>query len=467
MGSTTATTRGIERVGNTRLRREAGARGWASAREFAAGLDAEARRPGLGVVFDERTVRRWLSGHSRWPQRAHRLALERIFGLPCVVLGFVSPMCADTTAITGFARDFGGSDGADIVAVSPAAGGSDVERREFLTATGAVLGLLSLADAPAASAMPLAHTGTVRVGAGDVARVRTMTTALGDAAAELGGGVARTVAAQYLSGEASPLLDGTYTDATGRELHAAVGELAHLIAWMAQDEGAPGLAQRYFAHAHRLGTLGADRELASTALRGMAVQAIDAGHRATAVRLAEECVRHAQGLADPRAHAYYETTLAQAAALDQDRATATRCLASSQTRIETAPVHTSGTSWASHYSIGRWAHESGMVLARLGELDEARAYLRYALDVHGLDRRRSRAIVLADLGELHLRAGDPDTAIATWNEFVTCAGGVRSLKVDTAGQDMRARLHRLRTDRVPGADELEHRAHHTWTPDNA
>ncbi|MFI1585087.1 hypothetical protein [Embleya sp. NPDC020630] len=276
-------------------------------------------------MFDERTVRRWLSGHSRCPQRAHRLALERILGLSGAQLGFVSPMCADTTAFPGHAAEpanvFGVRDGADIVAVSPAAGGSDVERREFLAATGAVLGLLSLSDAPSASAAPLARTGTVRVGAGDVVRVRAMTTALGNAAAELGGGVARTAAARYLTDEASPLLDGTYTDTTGRELHAAVGELAHLIAWMAQDEGASGLAQRYFARAHRLGDLGADRELASTALRGMAVQAIDAGHRATAVRLAEECVRHAQPLADPRAHAYYETTLAQAAALDQDRAT--------------------------------------------------------------------------------------------------------------------------------------------------
>ncbi|GCE02192.1 hypothetical protein EHYA_09969 [Embleya hyalina] len=106
-----------------------------------------------------------------------------------------------------------------------------------------------------------------------------------------------------------------------------------------------------------------------------------------------------------------------------------------------------------------------MVLARLGELDEAQAHLRHALDVHGLDRRRTRAIVLAVLGELHLRRGDPDTAIATWNEFVTCATGVRSLKVDTTGQDMRARLHRLRTDGIPGADELEHRAHLAWASD--
>ncbi|MGG7572883.1 hypothetical protein [Streptomyces sirii] len=46
---------------------------------------------------------------------------------------------------------------------------------------------------------------------------------------------------------------------------------------------------------------------------------------------------------------------------------------------------------------GRWAHESGMIISRLGDLDAAEEHLHLALDIHGLDRRRTRAIVLADL----------------------------------------------------------------------
>jgi tetratricopeptide (TPR) repeat protein len=467
MGSTAS----IHRTPNACLRARARARGWATARDLAEHLDEQAQRLGMNVVFDERTVRRWLSGHSRWPQRVHRDALERIFGLATEELGFVAPHEPARPSVTG---TWGGVDipaapeGADIVAALAALGGADVERREFLTATGTVLGLLSVPGAPAeAGPTALAHTGTVRVGSAEVSAVRAMTTAFGDAAAELGGGHARTLAVRYLTDTAAPWLAGTYTDTVGRDLHAAVGELAHLIAWMAQDEGRTGPAQRYYAHAYRLAELGTDRELAATALRGMAVQAIDAGHRATAVRLAEECVDHAKGLTDPRAQAYYQATLAQAAALDQDRATATRLLASSQIQIERAPTTSAGASWAGHYSIGRWSHETGMILARLDELDEARTHLHHALDIHGLDRKRTRAIVLADLGEVHLRGGDTEGAIATWNEFVTCADGIRSLKVDTAAQDMRARLHHLRRHRVPGADDLEQRARTTWAPDLA
>ncbi|WP_267891428.1 tetratricopeptide repeat protein [Streptomyces sp. IGB124] len=101
-----------------------------------------------------------------------------------------------------------------------------------------------------------------------------------------------------------------------------------------------------------------------------------------------------------------------------------------------------GESWASHFSAGRWAHHSGMILARLGDLGGSREHLQHALDVHGLDRRRSRAIVLGDLGDVHLRQGDLDGALTTWSEFITCADGVQSVKVTDALTDMRVRLSR-------------------------
>jgi hypothetical protein len=57
-----------------------------------------------------------------------------------------------------------------------------------------------------------------------------------------------------------------------------------------------------------------------------------------------------------------------------------------------------------------------------------------------------------------------ERTVRRWLSGHSRADGVQSLKVDTAAQDMRARLHRLRRDGVPGADDLEQRAHTTWTP---
>jgi tetratricopeptide (TPR) repeat protein len=332
-----------------------------------------------------------------------------------------------------------------------------VDRRGFVAASSAyALAALGLPDPDAVlRRVRLKSGGKVQVGRGEVAAIRQMTKSLGDAAAELGGGHARHLAVRYLHDDVAPWLDGTWSEAVGRELFAATSQLVHLAGWMAQDEGNQDAAQQYYAHSFRLASEAGDAELAATALRGLAVQAIDLGFRPTAVRIAEECVDQAKTLDSPRALAYYQATLANAAALDGDRRTATAALSASQTAIERAS-DAPGESWASHYSIGRWAHESGMILAQLGDCTSAQDHLHHALDIHGLDRRRTRAIVLADLGTVRLRQDDIDGALASWNDFLDCADGIRSIKVQDAVNDMRARLYRLRD--VPGVEELDDRA---------
>lgn len=333
-----------------------------------------------------------------------------------------------------------------------------VDRRGFVAASSAyALAALGLPDPDGVTRRVRARSGgAVRVGRGEVAAVRQMTRSLGDAAAELGGGHARHLAVRYLNDDVAAWLDGTWSEDTGRELFAATAQLVHLAGWMAQDEGQQGLAQRYYAHSYRLASEAGEPELSATALRGLAVQAMDLGYRATAVRLAEECVHLSGRVDDPRAVAYYQATLAQAAALDGDRAAASLALRASQTAIERPADGGSGDSWASHYDPGRWAHESGMVLARLGDFSGAHEHLNHALDVHGLDRRRTRAIVLADLGAVQFRQDDLDGALTSWHAFLDCADGVHSVKVRTAVDDMRARLSRRRS--APAIAALDERA---------
>ncbi|MFF4220943.1 tetratricopeptide repeat protein [Streptomyces nondiastaticus] len=349
----------------------------------------------------------------------------------------------------------------DTVASVIQLGRSDVDRRNFLAATsGYALSALALPDLDSITRhTKTAQAGAVRVGAGEVAAVKQMVKALGDSAAELGGGHARHLAVRYLTVDVAPWLNGKYTEATGRALFAATSQLVHLAGWMAQDEGDDpehqGRAQQYYAHAYRLAAEAHDPELSATALRGLAVQAIDLGFRAEAVQLSEACVRYGKDLDNARAVAYYEATLANAAAQDDDRRLATRHLALSESAIGRSPA-TAGESWAAHYSPGRWAHESAMILARLGDLDAAEEHLRLALDIHGLDRRRTRAIVLADLGGVRLRQGDVDGALGTWNDFVDCAEGIRSVKVHKAANDIRTRLNRFRA--MPEAEHLRQKA---------
>ncbi|MEV0259231.1 tetratricopeptide repeat protein [Streptomyces sp. NPDC050732] len=346
-----------------------------------------------------------------------------------------------------------------------------MDRRSFLTASGgATLSLLGVPDAEAITRrVQSAPAGAVRVGQGEVSAILTMVKTLGDSAAEYGGSHVRRLAEAYLTDNAGPWLNGRYTLSTGRDLWAATSQLAHLIGWMYQDEGdkeqgqdngddPQALAKHYYAYAYRLAAEADEPELAATALRGMTVQSIGLGprHRAEAFALAEKCVEHSKGLADSRAVAYYESTFAEAAALDGNHRLATQALAASQSAIERTATEPPGQSWASHFTIGRWAHASGMILAKMGDLTGAREQLHQSLEVHGLDRRRSRASVLGNLGEIHLQQGDLDGALSVWSEFLDCAEGVKSVRVRDAATDMRVRLTRYRS--VSGVGALDRRA---------
>ncbi|WSP91115.1 hypothetical protein OG332_22820 [Streptomyces sp. NBC_01233] len=99
---------------------------------------------------------------------------------------------------------------------------------------------------------------------------------------------------------------------------------------------------------------------------------------------------------------------------------------------------------------------SSECLSRRGDLDAAEEHFHLALDIHGLDRRRTRAIVLADLGGVRLRQGDVDGAMATWCDFLDCADGIRSVEIQAALQDMRVRLRRY--SGVPEAQDLREQA---------
>ncbi|MEU6351613.1 tetratricopeptide repeat protein [Streptomyces sp. NPDC047072] len=321
-------------------------------------------------------------------------------------------------------------------------GGADVDRRQFLTASAAIgLAALDLPDAEALTRR-VSRPGPVAVGVGEVAAIRTVTTELGNAASETGGGHARHLAVRYLTIDVQRWLDGRSTDPVRRELFAAASQLVQLIGWMARDEGLDGLGQRYHLHSYRLAAEAGENELAATALRGLADQAIDLGHLPVAVRLAEACEQRGRKLRNPKALAYYSNTYARAAAADGDRVLAARLLKAAQKAIENAPVKP-GESWASHYSHGRWAHEAGMIHARMGDLTAAEAHLHQALEIYGLDRRRTRAIVLADLGHVQHKRGNTAEAVGTWHEFLDSSDGVQSVRINDGISQIRARLPNL------------------------
>jgi transcriptional regulator with XRE-family HTH domain len=393
-------------------------------------LAAELSRVAGRDTVDRTVVRKWENGKMR-PGPFWLGHLASVLEVPIGVLRRAKARNPEAPPVGTVSLDVADHDWEEF---------GEVERRRFLAVSAAsALGSLGIAD-PAELTRP--GRTSPRVSAGDVEAMRRMVQVFGDAGAELGGGHLLRPTLQYILSDVDRQLAGTYTEAVGRELAAAAAEITHLGAWMAQDAGREDAASHLYGRSRSLAGEAGDAELAATALRGLASQAGDRRDSAEAVRIAEECVYLARSLADPKARAYYSCTLATAASMDGDKPLALSALADSAALIERANA-TPGMSWASHYSPGRWAHEAGLVLARVGELDAAAEHMHLALEIHGLDRRRTRAMVLADLAVVQLKQGATDGACATWREFLGLADGIRSVRVDDALRDMVSRLTRV------------------------
>lgn len=108
------------------------------------------------------------------------------------------------------------------------------------------------------------------------------------------GGIAtRTRIVGFLNSETAPLLRGSYTDATGRQLHRATGGLVAIAGICAYDSDAHGLAQRYFHQALRLAKASGDRGLGAYVIALLVNQSLFMREYRQAVAFAEAALRAA------------------------------------------------------------------------------------------------------------------------------------------------------------------------------
>ena len=124
----------------------------------------------------------------------------------------------------------------------------------------------------------------------------------------------------YLNSVVSGLLAGSYREAVGRELFAAVARLTELAGYMAVDTGQPGLAQRYYIQALRLAqAAGRPRRTAATCSpRRMSHLAAQLGNPREIAQLARAAQEGARGQVTPRAEAMFHAAEARGHALMGD-----------------------------------------------------------------------------------------------------------------------------------------------------
>lgn len=396
---------------------------------------------GLGLRYDKTSVARWIRGQQ--PRGAVPGLLTEVFsrrlGRPVTL---VDVGLADaSSASLNVGLDFPSSTSQAVEVLTELWRG-DVNRRDFL---------LNANFAAAALVVPsrdwlvnppdpqLAHDGARHVGRVDVEAVRATGQLFRRLDNRFGGGHARQALVQYLNTDIAEMINGSYTDAVGRELFGAAAELTRLAGWMAYDIGLHGLAQRHFIQALRLAQAAGDRVFGGYVLATMSRQATYLGHGREAVQLGRAASHGAGPAASPTARAIFHAVQARGHGVLGEQRECVRSLR----RAEGALGESAGAEnpdWATFFDEAQLYDEFGHCFRDLGEGQQAVRFAERSLSLRAEGYARSRAFCQTVLAVGHLQRGDLEAGCAVGTDAVRAAGKLRSVRGAEYIRDLQRRF---------------------------
>ncbi|MBQ1073196.1 hypothetical protein KBX06_08460 [Micromonospora sp. C31] len=290
----------------------------------------------------------------------------------------------------------------------------------------------------------VAHSGRQPVTTADVDSLYALADHFTDLDRRHGGGSprTRTLMADLLARQVSPMLRGTYTDAVGRDLVRAAATLSGQFAFMSYDAGDQAVAQHLLTVALRLAKAADDRLYGAHLLANLATQALYLGHAQDASRLAEAAIDGA-GRAPAAVRARLYTTAASAYGRSGERRACQHALAKAERALDRTDAGSSPR-WAAYFGT---AHFAGAALKCLSDLHLHRQALRHAPGAVDLANQnaRTRALHTALIATIHARAGDIEAACEWGRELAVHVPVVRSARVTHRVHELTATLSPYRT----------------------
>ena len=302
---------------------------------------------------------------------------------------------------------------------------------------------------PAAPSRPQAIQRTDRgpgqkVGAGDIAALRSVAELFRSLDHTYGGGHARQALVRYLEHEAEPMLRGLYGETTGRKLFGAAAELTRLAGWTSYDIAAHGLAQRYFVQALRLAQAAGDRAYGSYVLITMSRQAVYLGHGREAVQLARVAQQGIGSSAPPLVQALLQSVEARGHGVLGDVRACTASLLRAERALETARPGDDVPDWARTFDEAQLADEFGHCHRDLKQYRPAAQYAERSLQLRAPAFARSRVFCRVVLATARLGLGELDQACLLGAEAAQQAAEMRSVRADEYVRDFERRLEPYR-----------------------
>ncbi|MEU6991919.1 hypothetical protein ABZ953_14830 [Streptomyces sp. NPDC046465] len=305
---------------------------------------------------------------------------------------------------------------------------------------------------------PRPRNNGVRVGAGDVAAVKTTADFFARLDDQFGGDHARHSVIQYLNNDVAPLLRGQYTEQVGRALFSTVAEATLLAGWMSYDACRHGLAQRYFLQALRLAQDANDRRLAGSILSAMSHQATFLGRCTQAATLARAALMGISLVATPTLRGQFHAMEARALARAGD---VVGCEAALNAAAKAMGCRNSvdEPEWISYFDDIELAAEAAHCFRDVNSARQAVAHAENAMSGNHVRSDFFATMVLADA---HLCAGEVEEACRVALDALDLGEQLKSARCVTYLAEFRRNLG-TRSPNTAARDLAEEaRDHRLW-----
>ncbi|WP_369384004.1 tetratricopeptide repeat protein [Streptomyces sp. cg36] len=265
-----------------------------------------------------------------------------------------------------------------------------------------------------------------RIGMNEVDMVVAMTERVSELDDQFGGRHARPMAASFMVNTVAAYLRADAPENVRQAMLSAASDLLYLTGYMAVDEGLHGPAQRYYVKALELAGAAEDHLTYCTTLRGMSVQAVDLGHGAKAMELADAAAA-ASPKAGPRMRAFLAGQQAHTSAQTGDRTNALRYMYEAEAAMDRAESRSkafgSYDPSSLNYHVSQVRYELGDVHGAIEAMQHS-DQLRYGI------YRRARVRHRATLAERQMEVGHLEAACATWHQALDDYPMVQSGRAD-------------------------------------
>ncbi|WP_435857906.1 transcriptional regulator [Streptomyces tendae] len=381
-------------------------RGWGKA-EFARLMQAHGKSLGIPLATNRTTVWKWEQGQE--PDADAQRVLADLLRVPSEqVRAEQWPRWLPVWEVTGLTAPW--NEAGTVEALDDLVGSGRLDRRGFLTITGAALTGLAASWAEAPSAFASALNGD-RVTDTMVSTIEQRIITLRTLDDQLGGARLLEQSRGDFALITGLLSAGRYTDEVCLRLYGLAAQVSHLTGWMAYDTGLRSAGQQYYVGALRSARTAGDDAFGAFVLAEMGVHVSEAGRTAERVDLISTAIDNAPRTLSPYTQSFLHLHKAEALSRDGDHQRAGTAL---NRAVSYWDRHTEGEDpdWLDWFGEAQLKSTEGKVLLRAGQVEQATSLLEVSVQKA---TPRDKAVRSSRLAEARLAGHDLDGALDAAN----------------------------------------------------